>query len=129
MIITEFRKTMGCNGQRDRKESHFKSEVAVIAKTDKGFHVPVTIREYRTPSKVSFCIWTTNNGADASGSGSSKHYADAMFSAISSMGILLDNYGCYDTHTTSSLMEAVARMIMEYFEYPLKTYFIHTAHA
>ena len=128
MIITEFRKTMGCNGQRDRREPHFKSEVAVIAKIDGKFHVPVTIREYSTPSKVSFCIWTAHNGADASGSGSAKNKGDAMYSAMCSAGILVDNYEDHYSFNTL-LMEAVARVIMQYFDYRSDTYYIHTAHA
>src|SRR5665648_311686 len=116
MNIIEWRKTRGCNGRRDRREPHFKTEVSVIAKTDKGFHVPVTIREYRTPSKVSFCIWTTHNGADASGSATSSNKSYAMFSALSSLGIIFENYTDYYASTTL-LMEAAARMIIEYFGY------------
>jgi len=128
MIITEFRKTMGCNGQRDRREKYFKSEVSVIAKTNKGFHVPVTIREYSTPGKVSFVIWTAHNGMDANGSGSSKNRADAMYSAMVSAGMLVDNYEDHYSFNTL-LMEAVARVIMQYFDYRSDTYYIHTAHA
>lgn len=128
MIITEFRKTRGCNGQRDRREPHFKFEVSVIAKTDKGFHVPVTIREYSTPSKVSFCIWTSHNGADASGSGSGSGYGATMLKAMESTGMVVRDFDGNE-YSTALLMEAVARVIMQYFDYRSDTYFIHTAHA
>jgi hypothetical protein len=128
MNILEFRKQKGMNIFH-RKENHFKAEASVIARLDGTFHVPVVIREYRTPSKVSYCIWTHNNCTDANGSGMATTNTDAMLSAMKSAGISVDNYDGDHYAYSQLLMEAVARCIMQYFDYRSDTYYIHCSHA
>lgn len=126
MEILTWSPKQGCKGKAHRRENHFKSEVAVIEKTEIGYRNPITIRVYRSAGRVSFCIWVSYGNYYGSGSAitSSSYRDETIIKMLESAGfeVVGGDEFMYDT----DYMKEAAEAIMKYF---VMDGYIHEAHA
>lgn len=120
MKIYDFTPLHGCNGQRDRREKLFTSEVSVINLSSTGSRVPITIRAYRAfhSSTVSFCLWMNVDERYASGSCKGSDYSreTLMRNMLASAGVWTEGRFMESFMYDTQYMEHVAKLLMEYFE-------------
>lgn len=117
--VKEFKYLEGIQARKHRREKNFQEEFSLIAydKEFGKFQSVISLRIYGTQAKNYACLWVSNNGMYANGSGSAGGYgyhrpSAAVQEAMDSAGIKLDRSigGAGDSAIIGSL-HAIAKYL------------------
>lgn len=95
--VKEFNPQEGIQARKHRREKNFQEEFSVIAWNGEKFQSVITLRVYGTQAKNYACLWVSNGGVYANGSGSAGGYgyhrpSAAVEEAMERAGIRLEKH-------------------------------------